>query len=525
MHEIREVVERSRRGQSDRPIALDLHCSRVTVRKYREAFTGLDTAAAEQQLREAAGQDGRPAQTVSSVTPYQAVVDALLERGVEIRTIFDRLRGDHGYGGSYASVRRFVAKRRPKTADVTVRVHTGPREEAIVYDQKRDLAVALAELRQLICRLHEFWEVPLDKLTILYSGSKGFHVEIPVTLLGGIEPVCDLPYRIGAFAAALIADLGLTCIDPTACEPLRLWRWPNSRHGTTGRHAIPLTATEALTITIAEIIALAAAPRTTVLPNDDDREVRPELAALWASTAGQAPQKRERTRTQRAHAKADGTFAWQSYDGPPAHVQPILAGCAWLRHTRDDAATLQEPDWYGMLTVVGRCEDGEQIAHAWSAPHPEYIPEDTADKLTRALTETGPATCVYIRNELEATACLTCPHWGRITSPIVLGHRRSQLDAAACQEEPAMVTATLNDDQANGEDDSWPPPPPDHEPPDAATSKAREALQPDRVRPARNTELGRGPPARTQLSRRPETSSAPEFRTGSRVMRVPIHRR
>lgn len=132
MHDIREVVERSRRGQSDRAIALDLHLSRVTVRKYREAFTGLDTAAAEQQLRAAAGQDRRPAQTVSSVSPYQMVVDDLLERGVEIRTIFDRLRGDHGYGGSYASVRRFVARRRPKTADVTVRVHTGPGEEAQV---------------------------------------------------------------------------------------------------------------------------------------------------------------------------------------------------------------------------------------------------------------------------------------------------------------------------------------------------------------------------------------------------------
>src|SRR6266567_6321501 len=32
----------------------------------------------------------------------------------------------------YASVRRFVAKLRPKRADVTVRVHTGPGEEAQV---------------------------------------------------------------------------------------------------------------------------------------------------------------------------------------------------------------------------------------------------------------------------------------------------------------------------------------------------------------------------------------------------------
>lgn len=132
MNDIKDVLERGRRGQSDRAIARDLHLSRVTVRKYRQAFAGLDEAGAEQQLQQLATQETRPAQTVSSVAPYQAVVEALLERSVEMRTIYDRLRAGHGYQGSYSSVRRYIARLRPRTPESTVRVHTGPGEEAQV---------------------------------------------------------------------------------------------------------------------------------------------------------------------------------------------------------------------------------------------------------------------------------------------------------------------------------------------------------------------------------------------------------
>src|SRR5688572_1438742 len=57
---------------------------------------------------------------------------------------------------------------------------------------------------------------------------------------------------------------------------------------------------------------------------------------------------------------------------PPARIEPILAGCGWLRHCRDDAATLPEPEWYGMLSIVGRCDGGEQLAHEFNAPYPTY---------------------------------------------------------------------------------------------------------------------------------------------------------
>ena len=109
-------------------------------------------------------------------------------------------------------------------------------------------------------------------------------------------------------------------------------------------------------------------------------------------------------------------------DFPPAQLDPIVNGCAWLRHCRDDAATLPEPEWYGMIGIVGRCIDGQDLAHLWSAPYPQYTQAETARKLQHALTDAGPRTCASIRHDLGGDAyCRGCPHWEQITSPIVLG--------------------------------------------------------------------------------------------------------
>ncbi|MFI5284535.1 MAG: IS21 family transposase [Candidatus Dormibacterales bacterium] len=166
------MLERGRRGQSDRAIAQDLHLSRVTVRKYREAFASLDAASAEDQLRALGTRERRPAQTVFSVAPYETVVEDLLERGVEAMTIFDRLHADHGYVGSYTSVRRFIARLRPKEPEVTVRVHVGPGEEAqvdfgsagkFVDPSDQRLRVAYVFVMTLSYSRHQYAELVFDQ--------------------------------------------------------------------------------------------------------------------------------------------------------------------------------------------------------------------------------------------------------------------------------------------------------------------------------------------------------------------------
>jgi hypothetical protein len=105
---------------------------------------------------------------------------------------------------------------------------------------------------------------------------------------------------------------------------------------------------------------------------------------------------------------------------PPTPLDPIVNGCAWLQHCRDDAATLPEPEWYGMLGILGRGVDGVQIAHEWSAPYPRYSKDETAKKLQHALQH-GPLTCSTIRYDKGGEDyCRDCQHWGKMKSPIVL---------------------------------------------------------------------------------------------------------
>ena len=138
MNYLRELIHRLRAGQSDRSIAQDMGLSRHTVRKYREVSARggyLDPALPlpeGQTLAAALGPPPKPPATASTVLVYQEIVVELLEQGVEMMTIFDRLRDNYGYVGSYSSVRRFVQRLRPVEPRVCVRVHSAPGEEAQV---------------------------------------------------------------------------------------------------------------------------------------------------------------------------------------------------------------------------------------------------------------------------------------------------------------------------------------------------------------------------------------------------------
>jgi transposase len=138
MHQIRDVIYRLRQAESDRQIARDLRLSRHTVQKYRvlaeeHGYLATETPLpTEKELRAALGPPIPPPRPDSGVAPYQAVVERLLDDGVELTAILARLHDDHGYAGSYSSLRRFVQGLRPATPDVCARVMHGPGEEGQV---------------------------------------------------------------------------------------------------------------------------------------------------------------------------------------------------------------------------------------------------------------------------------------------------------------------------------------------------------------------------------------------------------
>ncbi len=115
MNYLRDLIHRLRSGESERRIARDLGVSRPTIHKYH--------VLAEQQgfldpLTPSAG-GCHPGPGVGPCSPATAAShrrwnhigrrsSTLLDQGVEMTAIHARLRDDHGYTGSYSSVRRFV---------------------------------------------------------------------------------------------------------------------------------------------------------------------------------------------------------------------------------------------------------------------------------------------------------------------------------------------------------------------------------------------------------------------------------
>jgi len=135
MNYLRDLIYRLRQGDSERRIAQDLRVSRPTVHKYKlwaEANGYLEPSQPLPELAEllaALGPAPQPPQMTSSLVPYQAVVEQLLDQNVELTAIWQRLHDNHSYQGSYSAVRRFVQRLRPHQPDVFVRVQSPPGEE------------------------------------------------------------------------------------------------------------------------------------------------------------------------------------------------------------------------------------------------------------------------------------------------------------------------------------------------------------------------------------------------------------
>jgi transposase len=137
--DIREIVRRLQRGEPDRRIARDLDVSRNTVARYRvwAARHGVldggalpDAATLATLL--APPPNERPPHEQSRVEPWRERVLALHERGVEGQAIWPLLVEEHGFTGSYSSVKRFLRRVVPPSVRATLRIEVPPGEKAQV---------------------------------------------------------------------------------------------------------------------------------------------------------------------------------------------------------------------------------------------------------------------------------------------------------------------------------------------------------------------------------------------------------
>ena len=136
MNYLKDILHRLRCGDSERQISRDLGISRPTVHKYKlmaEMQGFLDNAKelpGIDQLEAVLGPAPQPPRRPSTLAPYRKLVKQMLEQGVEMTAMWQRLRDNYSYTGSYSSVRRYVHQLRPASSEEgVIRVHTEPGEE------------------------------------------------------------------------------------------------------------------------------------------------------------------------------------------------------------------------------------------------------------------------------------------------------------------------------------------------------------------------------------------------------------
>lgn len=103
---------------------------------------------------------------------------------------------------------------------------------------------------------------------------------------------------------------------------------------------------------------------------------------------------------------------------PPPDTKGVLAGCDFIKHCKDKPAEIDEPQWYALLSIIGRLEEAHSLVHEYSEGHPQYSKHETDRKFQQSLKASGPRTCDNI--SLIFDGCPACPNFGKCKSPIVL---------------------------------------------------------------------------------------------------------
>lgn len=153
------------------------------------------------------------------------------------------------------------------------------------FDHEEEAEKALEDARRTVRRWEALYGLPPDALRYYFSGSKGFHVEVPGDLFGGFEPGKDTAARLKALAQWMLGESSTADMD--VYNTTRLWRVPNTKHSGSGRYKVPLSPQEFLTLGMQQIWELVRNPRSGIVFTDPSEfGVVDELEQLWQKTKG-----------------------------------------------------------------------------------------------------------------------------------------------------------------------------------------------------------------------------------------------
>jgi len=177
--DVREILRQLRMKESDRRIASRTGASRSTVAKYHnwaeeKKLLGdilPEPGTLDNLLKEV--EDIVVNTQVSKAEPYRELIEKMIrEYGCTGQVIFERLRENHGFEGSYWSIIRFIRRLEEKEPEAFIRMEVAPGDQAQVdfgYAGKmfspieKRLQSAWGFVMTLSCSRHQFGKFVFDQ--------------------------------------------------------------------------------------------------------------------------------------------------------------------------------------------------------------------------------------------------------------------------------------------------------------------------------------------------------------------------
>ena len=103
---------------------------------------------------------------------------------------------------------------------------------------------------------------------------------------------------------------------------------------------------------------------------------------------------------------------------PELDSESVLGGCLYLTHCKDSAATLSEPQWYAMISILIWLDNGLALCQAYSKPFEGHSEQETARKAKQARENAGPRTCGQIDTLWDG--CKNCRFYKKVVTPVMI---------------------------------------------------------------------------------------------------------
>jgi hypothetical protein len=147
------------------------------------------------------------------------------------------------------------------------------------FDCEADLETVLDEAGSFIKSSEVNFDIPPEYWSIAFSGSKGFHLSLPIAAIG--NPEASEKFSDAYRAVSTRLALGFPHVDLSIYQINRIIREMGSVNPKTGLYKIPLSFTELATLSTDEIRELAKHPRSIDTFPFEEAEPVPALIELW----------------------------------------------------------------------------------------------------------------------------------------------------------------------------------------------------------------------------------------------------